>query len=340
MSTDGTTLTFTPDDPLAANTSYTLVVPTGSVRDRAGNLLKGSTTVQFTTADEFPSGEISGVVSGHVGTQAANPEGAIAVAPTRTPFVESEEDDLPINGTDVVDATGAYSITRLPDGWYFPFAIMDSNNDGTLDPERGDAIGAYGADIAQGDFEVDSVDVVTIPPSPPSLSVDFPLFDPVAIAGTASYVGTAYKDSLVEISFYVGVFDTAGFDPVNPTPLYQTSSEIAFMPRFALSTLNDAGLMPGTYYVGGFMDTWPPGHDPNDPAVWWGGFPPVPVTIEGGADRLDINLTFTDTSMGGGGNSPVMWVQDKSLARGKDNEAKARFMAYASRIAEQLNRRK
>jgi hypothetical protein len=142
---------------------------------------------------------------------------------------------------------------------------------------------------------------------------------------------------LTEIYFHIGVFDTAGFNPADPIPVYQTSSEIAFMPRYALSTLNEAGLMPGTYYVGGFMDTWPPGIDPNDPAVWWGGFPPIPVTIEGGADRLDINLTFTDAG-GGGGGSPSAWGQTSGVAR--DSDARSRFIAWATRIAEQLNHRR
>jgi len=334
LSTNGMTLTFTPDIPLATNTFYTLLVPAGAVRDLAGNPLAGTTTVQFTTgsSSSIPSGFVSGIVAGHPNTGAANPAGAIAIAPTRTPFDDSD-DDLPINGTDVVGATGNYRVERLPDAWYFPFAIMDSNHDGNLDPDRGDAIGAYGADIDQGDMDIDSVNVVSGVPTVPN--ANFPLFDPVAIAGTVSYVGTAYRDSLAEIDFYVGVFDTAGFDPDTSSPQYGTDgARIAFMPRYAISTLSDADLPPGTYYVGVFMDTDPPGFDDYDPAAWWGGATPAPVTVEDGSDELAIDFTLTDA-----GITKAAWRQPLGTAS-RDREARARFRAHINRMVEQLNRQR
>ncbi len=336
FSTDGRTLTFTPDDPLGTNTSYTLVVPDGAVRDLAGNPLSGTTTVQFTTGTTLPSGFISGIVSGHSGTQAANPAGALAVAPTRTLFSD-EDDDLPINGTDEVGPTGSYRVERLPDAWYFPFAIMDSNNDGNLDPDRGDAIGAYGADILQGVFDIDSVNVVNGVPTEPN--ANFPLFDPVAIAGTVSYVGTALKDGLVTIDFYVGVFDTADFDPDTSMADYGTyPQKIAFMPRYAISTLSDADLPPGTYYVGAYMDVNGNG-DPNsnEPAAWYGNGTPSLVTVENGADRLNIDITLEDPGAGGGGMG--VWRQPEGTAS-RDREARARFREHINRMVEQLNRQK
>jgi hypothetical protein len=335
ISVDRTTLTFEPYEPLATNTSYTLVVPEGAVRDLAGNPLSGSTTVQFTTGTTFPTGSMSGTVAGDPGTQAANPAGAIVVATTNTPFSDTD-DDLRINGAVTVGPTGAYSIMRLPDSWYFPFAIMDSNGDGFLEPDRGDAIGAYGVDILHQDFEVDSVEIS----GGNSLTgVDtFPLFDPVAIAGTVSYGGSAYQDTLAYVYFYVGVFDTAGFDPDTSSPQYVTYGEgIAYRPRYAISTLGDAGLPPGTYYVGAYMDVEFPDYDPDvDPAGWYGGAQPVPVTVEDGMDRLDIDIELEDPN-----GSPFLrdWHEPVGTAS-RDRDARARFRAHINRMVEQLNRQK
>ena len=58
------------------------------------------------------------------------------------------------------------------------------------------------------------------------------------------------------------------------------------------------------------------------------------VTVENGADALDIDFTLTDA-----GIIMAAWRQPLGAAS-RDREARARFRAHINRMVEQLNRQK
>jgi len=336
FNSSGTTVLFQPDPPLAPNTFYSLLVPDGGVRDLAGNPLSGTTTVQFTTGATLPTGALTGTLSITAG-QVTTPQGAIVVATTSSPFSDTD-DDVEIRGTDATIGTnGVYAVNTLPDGWYFPFAIMDSNNDGRLDPETGDVIGAYGVDLPQ-DNEVDSVRITT---GGSVANVDFKLFDPSAIAGTVVYGGVAHNDSLPYFQYHVGAFDTTGFDPDNlQNPDFGLDGEsISTDPHYALSSFSDNGLDNGTYYLGAFLDV--NFNQAYDPSIDPGGFYQqlngtlLPVTVVDGTDWDDVDIVLGDPT----GSTPTVSVWHQlDRAPSKERDSLRRFVSYAARIAEQLNR--
>lgn len=294
-SNGGKTVSFTPYEPLLDDTQYTLVLPEGSYRDLSGNANIAMSTIQFTTGSSFETGRINGTVSGDpLSAHASDPTGAIVVATTQLLFSEGE------GGPDVIGvgevlANNTYSIIHLPDSTYYPFAIMDSNGDGQLDPECGDAIGAYGVDVSAMDFTQESV---LIEGGSTVNGVDFPLFDPLAICGTIFYDGEAYVQGLETYPYYVGAFDSETFDPQNPgNPAFGTDgSSLVWNPNYSINTL-DGGLEPGTYYVGCFLDVNMSGsYEPDvDPAGFYGTIEdPAPVTVGDGTDALDIDIHLAD----------------------------------------------
>ena len=113
---------------------------------------------------------------------------------------------------------GIYSINFLADDVYYPVGALDSNGDGSIDPDFGDALGAFGADLSIGDLNIDSV---TVAGGNTVSGIDFPLYDTVAISGVVSYTGVAVGP----YRFYVGVFNTTGFDINNiPEPDFSTEN--------------------------------------------------------------------------------------------------------------------
>ncbi|MEP7028478.1 MAG: Ig-like domain-containing domain [Candidatus Eisenbacteria bacterium] len=60
---NGRTIALTPDPPLVAGRTYTLLIPPGA-RDLRGDALERAFVVHFTTADSFPPGVIEGLVEG------------------------------------------------------------------------------------------------------------------------------------------------------------------------------------------------------------------------------------------------------------------------------------
>ncbi len=293
-SNGGKMVSFTPYEPLLDDTQYTLVLPEGSFQDLSGNANTETSTVQFTTGSTFETGRINGTVSGDpLSTQASDPTGAIVVASTQLLFSEEEGPD--VIGVGDVLANNSYSILHLPDSTYYPFAIMDSNGDGQLDPERGDAFGAYGVDVSGMDFTQESVVVES---GSTVNGVDFPLFDPLAISGTVFYDGETYSQGLEMYLYHVGAFDSETFDPQNPgDPAFGTDgSSLVWDPDYSINTL-DTGLEPGTYYVGCFLDVNMNGsYEPAvDPAGFYGTIDePVSVTIDNGTDALDIDIHLAD----------------------------------------------
>jgi hypothetical protein len=318
-------LTFDPDNPLLANTTYNLLIPPGAVRDLAGNPLDGGENVIFTTGSALPAGSFSGMVTGDATSpEAADPAGAFVVA-----FLVSIEDfddyddGPPHAGSCIVNASGNYTAANLADNVYFPLGMLDSNNDGRINPELGDAIGVYGVDFYQLDFSVDSV---TISGGASASGIDFAMFDPVTIAGTVSYGGTNHGGSLAYYPYYVGAFSAATFDTSQgmPEPDFTTYGDpIASEPYYILSQFDDR-MVPGSWYVGAYMDvndnqTYDPGIDPI--GFHMDGDEFGEVTVENGHDELDIDIIMVDP-VSGAGFSAASWQvsadppQDAPVVRG------------------------
>jgi hypothetical protein len=286
----GTTLNFDPDDPLLDDTAYYIVIVEGAVRDFAGNPLSGSYSVAFTTGSSLPTGGYSGTIAGDPNsTAAANPEGALSIAFMVNMVEGGDEGPPPIGGFDVVGSDGSYEIGNLMDATYWPGAMMDTDGNGEINPDYGDAIGLYGVDFASlmGEPEPDSL---VITGGGTFSDIDFGLYDPIAIWGQVEYGGTAYSATLHEYNYYVGLFDITTFDPENLDPEYGTEPRsIVWDPEFRFHEFND-GLVEGSYYIGAYMDVNHNGDfDPDtDPFGFYeiGGEMEY-VTVENGEDSGD-----------------------------------------------------
>jgi hypothetical protein len=291
-------LTFDPDNPLLANTTYNMLIPPGAVKDLAGNPLADGANIIFSTGPTLPTGLFSGTVAGDPGSpDAADPTGAIVVAfLVSIDEFDDSEDGPPHGGSGIVNDLGDYTVSNLEDDVYYPMGILDSNQDGVIDPSLGDAFGAYGIDFGQGDFLVDSV---TILGGGFAENIDFPLFDPVAIAGTVSYGGTVYSGTLVNYLYFVGAFRVATFDTSQglPEPDFSTyGNSIAQEPDYHLGELDDA-LEPDTWYVGAYLDVnfnWEFDPDIDPVGFYMAGQEYGAVVVENGHDELDIDIVMFD----------------------------------------------
>jgi hypothetical protein len=322
----GRTLNFDPDEPLLDNTAYSLIITEGAVRDYAGNPLEELYSLQFTTAAAFPTGAILGTISGDPNsTAAADPEGTLAIAFMDNIFSGEEENGPPpIGGVAVAGEGGVYEINRLMGGWYWPVGWMDTNGDGMMDPEYGDALGAYGVDFSnlEGEPEPDSVEVSGGFPVP---GIDFALYDPIAIYGRVTYEGTAYPGTLENYNYHVGLFDTLTYDPGNLDPEYGTDPQnIVWDPYFNVNEFED-GLVEGSYYIGAYMDVNYNGdYDPEtDPAGFYEeGGELAWVTVENGEDSGDgIVVVLQDpVVLAKRGISWASWVKPAS-SKGSLNPA-------------------
>ena len=290
-SPDGRTFTFDPYDDLLADTQYSVLIPPGGVEDLSGNGSTEVIAVVFTTGSSIASGSFAGALGGDPGSSAAsNPTGALIVAADRTPFAEG---DFGIAGSGIAGSGGSYSVGQLPDGTYWPFAVMETNGDDRMNPELGDAFGVYGVDFASQTGEPDSLTILV---GSDLAGIDFDLFDPVALSGSVVYEGSMYPECCY--TFFVGVFDTTGFDPGNPiasTPLYGTEGGIPNYPEWYVNQF-DHGLVPGTYYVGAYMDAnFNSTPDAGDPmALYESAGVPIQVTLDHGSDVLGITLRLQD----------------------------------------------
>lgn len=286
-SNGGRTLTFDPDVNMLPNTQYSLTILPGGFYDLAGNPNAAPYQVVWSTGTNFNTGQFSGVISGHPGTPTANPAGAIVIAADMNPF--GSNDDFGVAGLTTVMVGGGYSVTKLPNGWFFPVSAKDSNGDGQIDPDLGDAIGAYGV-VLGVDNDPDSIQIT----GGSVTGINFALYDPMAITGSVSYTGS----NTGSYNFFVGVFDTTGLDVNNlPDPDFGTAGFWPFNTTYRIGEL-DVGLAPGTYYVGAYLDVDFSGtFDPaTDPAGLYGGLSPTPITLGVGEDALNINITMQDAA--------------------------------------------
>ena len=272
-SEDGKTFTYDPWDALDEDRQYTLTVYPSGVFDLAGNTLSDVTTVAFSTGSSLASGRISGVIAGQPGTAAADPTGAIVVAGWYQPIGYA-----PVAGND------SYSITYLDDGPYALFAFKDTNLDGNPKGD-GDAIGAYGADPAAGDFDFDTVQIVG---GAHLTGIDFPIFDPSAVTGTVTYDGNTS-------TAIVGLFETTGFDLSTSQPVASVLDS-PYGGKYSINNI-DAMFPDGDYYVAAYIDANNSGvfDAATDPAGVYGGLAtPGVVHIVKGSDAFNIDITVSD----------------------------------------------
>ena len=187
-----------------------------------------------------------------------------------------------------IAVNNTYKVDLLPDGVYYPTAIMDSNHDGSIEPRLGDAVGVYGVDIGTGDTSIDSVTIVG---GADLTGINFPLYDPSAIAGTVSYSGAHSGEQL---NLYVGLFDTSNWDPSDP-PVVVTLAFWSDYPEWWFNTIEN-DLTDDTYYVGAFLDVNFNGvyDSGTDPSGFYGGIPPTSVHFEKGSDVLGIVIPLED----------------------------------------------
>jgi hypothetical protein len=336
-SPDGSKLTFNPNQDLQVDTQYTILIPAGGVEDLAGNSMNETVEITFTTGSTFESGRISGRLSGDSGSQdASNPEGALVFASTEDVF---ESDGPPeIFGTAIASSNGNYDIQNLPDNTYYVAAILDSNDDGEIDPGYGDALGMYGVDFDAFDFEPDTV---VVSGGNHVGNVNFELFDFSAVSGTVYYVGTAHWDDVGTHFYYVGMFEASGFDPSSdpvPEPDYISwGDNLLYDPEFVLNELEDY-ISDGTYYMGAFLDLdWDGMYDEGvEPAGFYEvGGQPATVTLQGGSDATGIDIYMEDAGGGGGGSgtASIVWKREKVDNERSEQAREARRLLKALKQA-------
>jgi hypothetical protein len=282
-SNGGKTITFTPYDPLIDDQQYVLTAIPGSFADLAGNLNTQFSEFRFSTGSALAAGSIAGTISGDpTSDYADDPTGAGVLA-----GVDLFMDDFLVGGSTVVAANNTFDIRYLSDDDYVALSLMDSNNDGLLDPSLGDAIGAYGVDFELFDLEPD---IIAISGGNSVTGIDFQLWDFSAITGTVSYSGVVKGSHFVGI----GLFATAGFDPSDP-PDYTTSASWPEFPEWGFLNFED-GIPDGSYYVGAFLDANDTGNLEigTDPVGFYGGDPPTAITIQNGSDRNGVVIPILD----------------------------------------------
>jgi|GEM_PF-1522253 len=288
-SNGGRTVTFELYAPLNDNEQYTVTVQPYNVLDLALNPLFGLHTVTFTTGSQFHGGSISGTITGDPGSEADDPTGALVLA-----IDSSEWSGDRFRGSATVAVDGTYTLGHLRDDDYVVLAMLDSNDDGTLDVAWGDAVGAWGvwSEPYAGAFadlpstEIEGRVHVT--------NHDFPLFDPSALLGHVTYSGTG-STSTWDIK--VGLFDTAGFSLTDTPVMVQQLYSLDYPWSFN----SFAGLPDGRYYVGAFMDL---NHDgvysaTLEPGGFHGGISsPTPLDVADGADYLKYVIPMVDPGPG------------------------------------------
>jgi len=322
---DGASVTFDPDVPLLANTSYQMIIPPGGVRDLSGNIMTDAVAVGFTTGAALPTGGFAGTLTGDPNSPtASNPAGTMVLAATGFP----SDPDWAIAGAGFCTPAGTYSVNRMPDGTYFPIGFMDSNGDGELDPSRGDAVGAYGVDFTQGASNPLSVTIVN---GTMRTGISFPMYDPLAIVGSVIYTGNNYAG--IERVFYVSAWDTAGFDTTGglPAPDYSTDGRTLTDVEFAISEFDDQ-LADGTYFIGAFLDGNDNGFlDAGEPAnILGAGGNWTPVTVTNGQDALGVDIMLDDTMTAAA--SSRAWGS-ASIIRGKRVDGRSQLAAMIRAVA-------
>ena len=271
----GRTLTVETETLLKDNQQYTVYLEPAYFRDLSDNSLDRVTTITFTTGSTLNSGGITGTVTGDPGTGAADPTGASVVA-------EGDSNVVAV----AVAGNDTYQLKHLPDDTYQVVATRESNGDGVLDFFAGDAIGAYGMNLALHDEDPDNVGISG---GSQVNGISFPIYDPSAVWGRLSYSGDYFA--------YVALYTTDGFDPQNPDDELQAALTGAFHddPWYLNSLMHD--FADDDYYVVAYLDVDDNGFfDASIDLYNWYGEPgaPIAVHLANGSDVGDIVITLPD----------------------------------------------
>jgi hypothetical protein len=215
--------------------------------------------------------------------------------------------DPPAGEATILLPGDSYTLIGLPDDSYFVAAFLDVNGNGEPDGDEPQA--EYDADndgnpdlvpVSDGGAVTD-MDIVledpTPPPPEPGPSPETPTVEPtqeptpepptLAATSTGSISGTiAYSGSLTG-TIHVGAYINMEQPPVG-------STQIAAPGEYEIAGLND-----GDYHVHAFLDTDPLGQPPGpeDPKACYdpnGDGNPNPVTVSGGSNTADIDITLED----------------------------------------------
>lgn len=324
FSNGGKTVTFTPADGLGANQQYMVTILPGGVSDMSGNSNDNPITVTFTTGAALQTGSISGNITGdQASANAKNPSGATVMVASADPF--GSNGDFTIEGATAAQSDGTFTIPNLAPGTYFPFVLMDSNGDGTLDPLTGDAVGVFGANSGTSNTHMESVVVATNART----GVNIRLYDPTAITGRINYSGA---NSAGSYPVFVGLFSPTNFNRNLSVPIIATQSTWSGTGTFVINTLDVGSIPNGKYLIGGFLDV--NGNalfDPQtDPFGLVGGGNPKPITLTKGTDANNLTLTLQDPQAT---VSPPTGVLRWSITRSSTS-------AMLKKLADQLSRAK
>lgn len=274
----GTTLRFALYEPLLDDQQYSLTIYPDGLHDLSGNAL-APVSIRFTTGNTTARGGIAGTLRGDSESDYADdPTGAFV-------FVLTTDYEL-IAGT-VAAGNDSYRVQYLPDGEYRVGAILDTNDDGVIDVNRGDAFGFFGTNPRVGDYDED---LVTVSGGNRVTGVNFGLFDSSMITGEVWYEGThaeEYHD------LYIGLFDTNGYDPLSE-PDYSTYAPWPSFHQFWFDSYYN-GPSDGTFYIGAFLDANDNlAYDPaEDPAAFYDD-PSMEITVDNGSDVNDIFIYLED----------------------------------------------
>ncbi|HKW14188.1 MAG TPA: Ig-like domain-containing protein [Candidatus Krumholzibacteria bacterium] len=282
------TYTLRDDLPLDENQQYQITVYPNGVFDLAGNTVPDFQRVLFTTGQKLEQGQISGRIKGDPNTPSANPTGTLVVASNY--FWDTYNyGKVPANGT--------YFVKNLQSGPYLVRGYFDSNHDGVVNIQTGDALGGYGADIDAGDFELE---FVGLGDGDRHSGIDFQIYDPTATSGYTSYAGTTVvKYRPVQVGLFASANDAAHLQ--NPLFTYddwwapwKTIDDT--YPDWVFNQFLQV-FDEGTYYVAAYLDadsslTYDPG---IDPAGVYGGFAsPTPLVMTNGKDYQRVMIAMSD----------------------------------------------
>jgi len=124
---------------LSAGKAYFASIFAG--RSSTGTPIDHPYAVHFTTAGSFPTPTVSGTVSsGSTGISTAYSLVALSLSPI------GGGGNPDFSGGAIADAGGVYTVPYVPNGYYYTIAARDLNNDGKIDPGRGDIVGV-GPDV-------------------------------------------------------------------------------------------------------------------------------------------------------------------------------------------------
>jgi hypothetical protein len=260
---------------------YTIQIRPGEMRDLAGNRNPGLFTLVFSTGGELAQGTFSGSIGGDpASTSAKNASGALVFAGPTSPY------DLYTSVAGTVGVAGAFELTHVAPGTYYPFCVLDSNHDGIYQPLFGDAVGIYGIIDWWSEQEAQSVTVV----QGPVRGIGFRLYDPTAVYGLLAYDGSKVGQ------VHVGLFNTANFDPTTSVPVVSVIAQRTGASDYTINSLNTGPIPDGDYFVAAYLDAASNGvFDPaDDPLGVYGGTTPIAIHVAGAADSPDVSISLQD----------------------------------------------